>query len=310
MPKKREWWSTGTAGADGEFVPSTYVSDAEGRKGARVVSSGIVEFPDSARWRLLAPMRWYFRHFPVQKGKGIIKHLLVDPLLSHGVGEFTYTLPAGGMVNLCYREAIGSHVLLYGGFETPEIESVLGFVQRGTWAIDLGANIGLFTVALAQAVGSSGGVLACEPVPVTVERLRANVKLNGLDGVVAVRDVAAWDSSGEIEMICTEDSAYASAQEGWTASALSRCRVLTNTVDAMWADLGSPNVSVVKIDVEGAERHALLGGHDIISRCRPAILIEIGHSNLQWVTSFLEERGYTRRQPDGFERSNYLFLPN
>ena len=74
----------------------------------------------------------------------------------------------------------------------PEMDVIRHLLPVGGCAIDLGANFGLYTRFLAEAVGSEGTVHAVEPVPATFDVLRTNVRRLGLS-TVTVHNVAVYD---------------------------------------------------------------------------------------------------------------------
>jgi hypothetical protein len=81
------------------------------------------------------------------------------------------------------------------------------------------------------------------------------------------------------------------------------------TLDALWAEHGEPELSAVKIDVEGAEPAVLRGATRLLEPWHPAVLIEANDDALRDVqTALLEPLGYRRTHPDGFSAYNYLFV--
>jgi FkbM family methyltransferase len=73
-------------------------------------------------------------------------------------------------------------------------------LDAGATVVDIGANIGTFTVLAASIVGPTGQVIAFEPVSATFARLQANVALNGLHNVVACREAVGCDGTIEIRI--------------------------------------------------------------------------------------------------------------
>src|SRR5262245_13382224 len=76
-------------------------------------------------------------------------------------------------------------------FEPFETKLVLENICRGDWVIDVGANIGYYTLLFAQKVGQRGRVFAFEPDPENFELLEHNVRQNGYDNVVLVNKAVA-----------------------------------------------------------------------------------------------------------------------
>src|SRR5919199_5361377 len=129
--------------------------------------------------RVLWPLTWPVRQYWLRSDRKVGKRLLVDrvlkPVLPAAPRGFEAELPGGGRVFLHYREDIGLVTLFGGGFERPELERARALARPGTTAIDVGANVGVYSVVLARAVGPTGRVLAFEPAPENARRLAENV---------------------------------------------------------------------------------------------------------------------------------------
>ena len=83
----------------------------------------------------------------------------------------------------------------------PEIEAAQKRLKPGMTAVDIGANIGCFALAMAQAVGPSGRVYAFEPMPKNLETLRQNCALNKASHVV-IEGKAVGERSGTGAALC------------------------------------------------------------------------------------------------------------
>ncbi len=261
-------------------------------------------------WRLVWPLRAYIRWFPVSRGKGFITRRMIGPVLPPAPAAFETLLPGGARLKLQFREVIGLATLLQGGFETAEMEYLRAHVSSGATFIDVGANVGLYTVAMAGAVGPAGHVMAFEPLVENLQRLRSNVALNHLTNVSA-HGSALGDRDGSIELKLATDPAYPSLM----AVAQGRAKGSSRTVpiaklDSVWTGAGSPPVSAIKIDVEGAEMMVLRGAERVLATCSPLLQVEANTAqHLEELAAWLQTRGYCYRRPPGFMRWNHIFTP-
>jgi FkbM family methyltransferase len=153
-------------------------------------------------------------------------------------------------------------------------------VKPGDCVVDAGANVGYVTLLLSRWVGEKGCVHSFEPVPETFEWLSesvrklklANVSLHncGLSNSEqsAVMGIPRYSSGGE--------NLYESriVEEGRGARFARTVNVSLNTLDSLLAG-SSRRVSFIKIDVEGHELLAVKGALQVISRDKPALLIEV-----------------------------------
>lgn len=259
-------------------------------------------------WSLLAPVRWYVRRFPLVRGKGVLVRQLIVPALPAD-GSFLATIYGGGRVRLRYRETLGLSTILYGSFEQAELEYLCKRVVSGMTAIDVGANVGLYSVALGHAVGPQGRVLAIEPLPENVDRLRDNLGRNGLVNV-RVYHCAVADVEGELALRLADDPAYASIGEVGESRATGEViRVRVMTLDEIWRSAGAPPVVAIKLDIEGGEMTALGGARELLVTSHPLILIEAHSvSEIAALTALLAPLGYQYSHPSGFLPWNHIFL--
>ncbi|HVR91841.1 MAG TPA: FkbM family methyltransferase [Novosphingobium sp.] len=260
-----------------------------------------------AIWLLLWPVRAWFMHFPVHRGKGLLYRHVILPALPPKPASFAYHLRSGETLHLFYREDLGTKVLFDGPYEDREIAALCEQVVPGSTVFDVGANIGLSALEFARATGSSGKVIAFEPHPDTATRLAVNLRENGVDNVEIVQS-AVGAAPGSVTF-------HESAQPTLSSASVippdfvRSFEVPVTTVDLAWAQAGCPQVSAFKIDVEGGELAVLHGAAELLAQQSPAILLEAwGPAQLEPIDALLVAAGYARYQPEGFEPRNYLFL--
>jgi FkbM family methyltransferase len=260
-------------------------------------------------WALLYPLRLYLREFPVQRGKGIVLRHLVMPLLPPKEAEFDLPVPGAAKVALRYRETLGLSSLLYGPFEAGELAFASQFLRPGDVVMDIGANVGLFSVVMASAVGSQGRVFAFEPVPANVARLEGNLRRNGISNT-QVFAMGLGDADGDLMLHMATDSAYPSlheVQDGLGDGTALPVRV--RALDGVWEELGRPQVAFIKMDVEGAEMDVLRGAPRLLAACRTTLLVEANSAqHLAALRSHLSGLGYRYLRPEGFLAHNHLFV--
>lgn len=271
-------------------------------------TAAVNERDPGLKWKLLFPVRKYFLHFPWGLGKGLIQRRILLPSLPLPPNGFVADLGPHGRLALWYRELIGLRVLMTGAFEAAELDFIASTVSEGETVIDVGANVGLFSIALAIAVGRSGKVTAIEPLPSNVHRLKNNVDLNRLDNVNVIQ-AAAGSEAGVAKLHLARDPAYSStaliADEGMDSS--DSVEVDTVTLDQLWADMGHPQVSFLKVDVEGGEMNVMAGATKMIAKCRPRILVE-SHDRSS-IAEWSSRSHYRERTPRSFFGGNHLLIP-
>jgi FkbM family methyltransferase len=136
----------------------------------------------------------------------------------------------------------------------------------GDIVIDIGANIGAFTIQAAKLVGVSGKVIAIEPSTNTLQYLRKNVEINKLNNVVIVPK-GVWSSSGKIRIDTsqnsTENSIYIRGHMKGEKRQFEEVEV--DTLDNILRTLGVVRPNFIKIDIEGAEIDAIKGMDEVLA---------------------------------------------
>lgn len=254
-------------------------------------------------------LRAYLRHSPVQRGKGFLTRRALVPLLPPPPAGFLTTLPGGGQVELFFRETLGYVTLIHGGFERAELAAALSLARTGTTAFDVGSNVGMFAVVMAGAVGEGGSVVAVEPDPTNVRRLRANLARNSIANARII-EAAATNHDGSLLLHLADDPAYHSVGTVMHSRQSTKAvSVAAVRLDVIWHKAGEPVVSIIKIDVEGAELPVLEGTRQILAMHHPALLLEAGGDlEVQALDAFLTPYDYRRLSRDGFMPWNHLFL--
>jgi FkbM family methyltransferase len=154
-----------------------------------------------------------------------------------------------------------------------EIRFVRRWLRRGMQAVDIGANIGVYTVAMAQAVGSSGRVWAFEPTPAAADSLQRSLSLNGFENVIVFR-AAVSDCEGTVAFsVGNQSELNAVAKPGSAGRDIAQVRAVT--LDRMAAEHGWTDMDLVKLDVEGHEFEAIRGGAGFLGESSPLIMFEI-----------------------------------
>ena len=152
-------------------------------------------------------------------------------------------------------------------------------------------------------------LLAFEPLPDNVDRLRENLRRSGIENV-DVLPMAVAATEGVADLLRTDDTAFAGLAATIDAGRQGDVvRVPVGTIDRVWLGYGQPDVSVIKLDIEGGEYEALKGAMSLLRRCRPTVLVEAETSeNLSRIESLLVPVGYKRTHPVGFKPWNHLFI--
>lgn len=162
-------------------------------------------------------------------------------------------------------------------FEKHEIAFILQVMRPSTTFLDIGANVGIYAVAVAKK-DPNVKVYAFEPCEWTFQILEENIRLNALDNVSAIR-IALGDYVGEATLWVNAPGKDGLNTIGRPShpdcSIVARESVPITTLDDFIRSHSVPRVDVIKVDVEGAELMVLRGGRNLLKqKDAPLILYE------------------------------------
>jgi FkbM family methyltransferase len=174
-----------------------------------------------------------------------------------------------------HDNGIGTSLFFQDRYAQARVSQIQEVVKEGDVVIDIGANIGYFTILLAKLVGPEGRVYAFEPDPRSFRLLRRTIKKNGWSHVIAEQK-AVSNKAGEILLYQTPS---------WTSNALvpgreniSTVRVPVITLD----DTICEPVDFIKMDTDGSEPLIIQGAKKLISQSpNLKMLVEYEPENLK-----------------------------
>lgn len=169
-------------------------------------------------------------------------------------------------------------------------------LKKGVF-IDIGANIGKYTVMMSNNLGGNGEVIAIEPHPENFRTLERNIDLNRCKNVVAL-NLACWNKKTELKLFSHEDQPLLASAVKPSENYI---KTQADTLDNIIKDLGVKKIDLIKIDVEGAEQQVLEGMKNILKKKKARIIFEAW--NQQYVDAcrkILGKYGYEIRHLDNW----------
>ena len=183
------------------------------------------------------------------------------------------------------------------GFNAPRVGlmRVVGELKSGDTFVDVGANCGIFTAFAAKKVGPAGRVVAIEPMPEMLERLRHNVAINGFQHVTIFATAVGEDRGTATLHLHPRNRGKSSIVPTFSGSAI---EVPVQSLADIAKTAGLECIDILKVDIEGFEDRALI---PFISTAAQnlwpkRIFMEIVHSRI-WqrdCVAFLLDAGYDR----------------
>ena len=170
--------------------------------------------------------------------------------------------------------AVGHTIARTGSYEPEVSAAVRKVLGHGGTFVDVGANVGWFSLLGASLVGPSGRVIAIEPNPLNVALLRDSAKDNGFDNIDMLT-MALAAKPGAIALETDGSNGRITPIDGPPAEPIEASFVVAaRPLDDVLSDARVTRVDAIKIDVEGAEPLVLKGAGETITRYRPVLISE------------------------------------
>jgi FkbM family methyltransferase len=214
-----------------------------------------------------------------------------------GIEAGTVTVPVGHAQGLAFelRHLRIDHAHLgsiaCGMLETSVQEALVRHLGPGDVLLDVGANLGFFSLLGSRLVGSRGHVYALEPVPENALAIRRHAELNHA-GNVSVMELAAARCPGTGRLQLVDDRSWSKLEGYGDHPGTERVmEVELVSIDQLIEAGTLPAPSLVKIDVEGAELDVLHGMKATLERARPAVICEV-HGTHRPFAEYMRQCGY------------------
>ncbi len=208
------------------------------------------------------------------------------------VGEFSYLFD--------FRDEL-QRLMYFGLYDQAEIDLMKTVLSEGDIFLDIGSNVGYYSLHASSIVGELGQVHAFEPVPENAQKLTTALYNNGIQNT-CVNQVAIGETEGTFDLYLGNEGL---GDSGWASIVPSKRRltvlpVRKKAIDQYLFEKGIRSVQFVKIDVEGAEPEVIAGmslllksenAPDVLCEVNPYLLEKRGLSSTA-ITQPLASHGY------------------
>lgn len=174
-----------------------------------------------------------------------------------------------------------SRACLNNTYEPEELNFISNFLKPGSTFVDVGANIGWFSLHAAQTVGKTGRVIAIEPRQATMQLLERSVEANRYRSFVELYNCALGDKETCSRIAWAENGGNAGGTWLMVEPNIERelevkghCFQETPVV-MLDAIVQNRRIDLIKIDIEGVEPLAMKGATKILTEVKPVILSEV-----------------------------------
>lgn len=261
---------------------------------------------------LLASFFKFIISFPFFKQKyfAFHKYIFKPYNLFKGVKKIIFY--RGSIVlHLDLDDWIQQQLYFLGDYEKPEIDYLYSVLKSGDTFIDVGGNIGLFSFNASRIIGNSGKVYAFEAFKPNYEKFSQHLTLNNFKNVT-LEHLAVAEKEGYIEILYNENYGNVGMASSYLKDFTAKETVKSISLDDYIKNQAVTNITLIKIDIEGGEFSALQGMQEILTHCKPKIIIEINNIALKSsnhsedeLIQLLLEKGYSQTKVLSRNESSY-----
>lgn len=227
------------------------------------------------------PWAWQFlRHYVRYSPRGWVAQGInerVERFFAHHSHRFITRTTRGQRIEGETRDIIQRYLFLYGCWEPNLTHWLSERLRPGDVFVDVGANIGYYSLLAADIVGSSGGVVAIEASPSIFASLSANIRLNRAHNIRLLQ-VAAADGGGKRRLFRAPAHNLGASSTYADIGYEDEGEVDAHPLHQLLTADEIARARIVKIDVEGAEAAVVQGLLPLLDRARAdlEIVIEVG----------------------------------
>ena len=212
-----------------------------------------------------------------------------------------YRTPDGLLMELNIDDYFENNIL-WGFYESKVKQVIQSNLSNGEVFIDIGANIGFFSILGAKLVGESGRVFSYEPNPNCTERINRNIKLNGYENLNVINK-AISNITKRQNFFISKQHALSTLKENSKLMELEKTievEITSLDQEIINSGIAKESISLIKIDVEGHELFVFEGMQELLGSTKPKIIFEnnplamkeYGYSLIDIYRDFLKPYGY------------------
>jgi FkbM family methyltransferase len=227
------------------------------------------------------------RHVRLRDYEGLLRQTSVEAIR---IGRDDLQLELANGLRLVWNpedvRTVPNILLHHREYEADELDALARAARHCRVVIDVGANVGWYSLHLARWLADRGGrIYAMEPVPDTFRALARNIELNGLQDAIVATNAGFGSEARMISFFVPAftGSVAASQRQLFPGEANREVVCRLTTLDDFVEEQGIARVDLIKADVEGAEIDVLRGARRTLERDRPVLFLEMLR---KWAAAF------------------------
>ncbi|WP_185034173.1 FkbM family methyltransferase [Streptomyces candidus] len=259
--------------------------------------------------------RGYVRNVPGSLLKGPIAARYLNPHLRDHPRRRAVEARFDARFAVDTRDLIQRYIHLFGVWEPHMTQWLRGRLKTGDVLVDVGANVGYFTVLGSRLVGSAGKVVAIEASPAFHRRVLQHIELNGCGNVRAVNSAVADSHKTLTFVLASSNNMGANSIVPYDGPAESSFDMEAVPLPELLKPDELARARVIKIDVEGAEGGVIRGLAPVLGKLRqdveiavevtPERMAKLGDSPEELLATMREHGFHTYRLPSEYRPESY-----
>jgi FkbM family methyltransferase len=272
------------------------------------------------RYLIACIFKFLFKfNFFKQRFFGIHKRIIEPINLFKGVK--VKTKYSNLILQLNIEDWIQENIYFLGEYEKAELKSIETFLDKNSVFIDIGANIGLYSLYASKKITEKGKIISFEPFSKNHKTLVKNVEINQIDNII-VEKIAIGNEEKQVNLHYNEAERNLGMVTTNPNQGAKQEAVNATSLDTYLENKKISRLDLIKIDIEGYEYQALSGMRKTLQKFKPSLLIEIlddkeDLSNYKRIEELLLSFGYRKYYIDDLgklsqissysNRKNYIF---
>lgn len=211
--------------------------------------------------------------FPV-KGRYRLMQFVINKGLHKGV-ELNVRLDKNVRMCLQPDEYVQQNIFFQNYYERNETHYWKKMAANCKTVLDIGGNVGYYSLLASPLVGNDGRIYMFEPVSINIERAKKNIRLSGFTNIKCIKK-AVSNQPGTIRIRIADNNNLGMSGMAESINDGGQDEEVEGiTLDQFAKENQLDCVDLIKVDVEGAEPLVLQGGQELLGRCSPVIMMEV-----------------------------------
>jgi FkbM family methyltransferase len=228
--------------------------------------------------------------------------------------EYTVSIPLQSKLIVSGNDlGLGSFLRTKGEYEPQLTKQFIAALKEGDIVLDIGANVGYYTVLASKLVGKKGKVYAFEPSPQSLPLLKKNLAFNNCKNVIVVEKALGKNEDEHVAFYLDKANPGESRLAGHGQR--ETMKIESTTLDNFVTKNNIKKIAVIKVDVEGREPWVFAGGKEVLTaantklffECNQNALAEVGYSVSQLLSMVTDYKFVIKEMIDESEKKSIPF---